>query len=67
MVISKGLLEERLKTLQNERAVALAQVSGYDGAIQDTEYWLQELEIKEDPKSDVIKAAPKPRLEEVKK
>ena len=48
--ITKEMVVERLDLLQRQRADAQAQVHGFDGAIQDTKYWLQllENEVKED-------------------
>ena len=55
MEITRVLLEKRVELYQEQRASAQAQVYGYDGAIQDLEYWLEELDKKE----------PEPELEKV--
>ena len=47
MEITKVLLEKRIELYQEQRASAQAQVYGFDGAIQDLVYWLEELDKKE--------------------
>ena len=47
MEITRVLLEKRVELYQEQRASAQAQVYGYDGAIQDLEHWLEELDKKE--------------------
>ncbi len=57
MEITKELLEKRLKLLAEQRALAQAQVYGYDGAMQEAQHWLEELEKTEEEKvktADVI-------------
>lgn len=42
--MNKTKLEERIKTLQDERTKTQALLAMYDGAIQDVQYWLSELD-----------------------
>lgn len=46
----KEKLEARLTQLQQER---LASLAAYDGAIQDCNYWLQELNKDTDVQADI--------------
>ena len=42
--MTKELLNERIKTLMQQRAQLLDNVNAFNGAIQDCEYWLRELD-----------------------
>ena len=42
--ISRGALKARIQKLQAERAQLIANLNAYDGAIQEAEYWLKQLE-----------------------
>ncbi len=63
MEITKVLLQERLKVLLEERVTAQAQVYGYDGAMQEAQHWLEELD-KDIPE---VKLERKPELASVPK
>lgn len=47
--MNKEKLEARLAQLQQEKIAAMG---AYDGAIQDTNYWLQELTKEQNGKAD---------------
>ena len=42
-MITKELIETRLKTLKEDQAKLLADAHAYEGAIQDCSYWLGQL------------------------
>lgn len=52
--MDKQKLEARLLQLQQERVAAIAV---YDGAIQDCNYWLQELNKETNGEADVSKSS----------
>lgn len=47
--MNKTKLEERIKTLQDERIKTQTLLVMYDGAIQDNQFWLSQLEKEEVP------------------
>jgi len=53
--ITKQAFQDRLAGLEKGRAQALADLSAYDGAIQECQYWLEQVEKAEAE----AKAAPK--------
>jgi len=44
--MTKEKIQERLKTLENEREQMKTTLIAYEGAIQDCKYWLEQLEEK---------------------
>lgn len=49
--MSKEQIQNRIKTLEAERETLRANLIAYEGAIQDCNYWLQELDkLVEDKK-----------------
>lgn len=45
--MDKEKIEERIKTLTEERTKTQALLAMYEGALQDNQFWLTELEKKE--------------------
>ena len=44
MAITQEVVEERLRELHEQRAQALATLNACEGAIQDCEFWLAQLD-----------------------
>lgn len=42
--MTKEKIQERLKTLENEREQMKTTLIAYEGAIQDCKYWLEQME-----------------------
>lgn len=47
--MNKEKLLERIKLLETEREQVRANLIVYEGAIQDCNYWLKELDVKNNP------------------
>lgn len=43
-ILTKEKIEERLKKLEAEKANIIGALASYEGAIQDCQHWLKELE-----------------------
>jgi hypothetical protein len=57
-VITKAALEERLAGLQKSREQTLANLNAYNGAIEECQYWLDQLRAEEKAKEEAKKKAP---------
>ncbi len=49
-MITKGQILKRLDEVKASRAKLIADINAHDGAIQDLEFWLGEIEKAEQPK-----------------
>lgn len=54
--ITKEALEQRLKQLQTGRIQAVANLNAFDGAIQECQHWLDELNAAEAEKAKTSEA-----------
>lgn len=46
--MNKELLTKRLEDLNKQRQITISNVAAYDGAIQETQYWMAVIKQKED-------------------
>lgn len=66
--VTKEKLQARLTELQKGRDQAMANVNAYDGAIQECQYWISQVEESEKGKKGEVKPAePKKEAPAVKK
>ena len=48
--MDKETILKRIELLRKEREITIANVNAYNGAIQEAEYWLKQLDKPEDKK-----------------